>query len=191
MLPFKNILSPTDFSETSFKAIEVANELAQQSSARLALLHVVSISLAGRMPTNFDIKGYVRELESHARKHLKEIIKKTTSKEIICVPLVTIGACADEIVRVAHCEKSDLIVMGTRGRTSPAVFFGSVVERVLLLAPCPVLTTGQNIVVEPRSFLVEDLEDTAWACSLNHDAEIFKSRFGLSRSRGAGKAIRK
>jgi len=152
MLPFKNILSPTDFSEHSYKAIKVASELALHFSARLVVLHVVSLTplITGEMePTNFDVRSYQQELEKDARQQLQDVIKKLVSKDVKnFVPMIISGSYSDEILRVAREEKSDLIVIGTRGRTGVAhLVLGSVAERVVQLAPCPVLTIGPTITV--------------------------------------------
>lgn len=148
MLPFKNILSPTDFSEPSYKAIKVANELALHFSARLVVLHVVPLMTQLTVPdmsTNFDVVRYQKALEADAWKRLQEIVEQMTSKEITCLPMITTGSYSDEILRIAHEEKSDLIVIGTRGRTGlPHLLLGSVAERVVQLASCPVLTIGRK-----------------------------------------------
>jgi nucleotide-binding universal stress UspA family protein len=62
--------------------------------------------------------------------------------------MIASGSYSDEILRVAREEKSDLIVIGTRGRTGIALLvLGSVAERVVQLAPCPVLTIGPTVTV--------------------------------------------
>ncbi|MFH0846929.1 MAG: universal stress protein [Chloroflexota bacterium] len=148
MLPFKNILSPTDFSEHSYKAITVANELALYFGATLCVLHVVSLTpILVSSPTApaFDIATYQERLETNARAELQGLVARLVSKEVKeCEPMVTTGSYADEIIRIANERKSDLIVIGTRGRTGfPHLLLGSVAERVVQLAPCPVLTIGK------------------------------------------------
>lgn len=152
MLPFKNILSPTDFSEPSYKAIKVAGELALHFSARLVVLHVVSLTplITGEMgPTSFDVASYQQELEKDAREQLQEVVEKLVSKDVKnLVPMIASGSYSLEILRIARKEKSDLIVIGTRGRTGVAhLVLGSVAERVVQLAPCPVLTIGPTVTV--------------------------------------------
>lgn len=153
MLPFRNILSPTDFSEPSYKAIRVANELALQFSARLILLHVVSQTpiTANLSPDTliFDVDSYQKELEDDARKQMKHIVDTMISKDIkVFVPMITSGSYPMEILRIAHEEKCDLIVIGTRGRTGIShLVLGSVAERVVQLAPIPVLTIGPTVSV--------------------------------------------
>jgi nucleotide-binding universal stress UspA family protein len=152
MLPFKNILSPTDFSEHSYKAIKVASELALHFSARLVVLHVVSLTplITSSVDTpGFDVAYYQQELEKDAREQLQDVIKKLVSKDVKnFASMIASGSYPDEILRIAREEKSDLIVIGTRGRTGVAhLVLGSVAERVVQLAPCPVLTIGPTITV--------------------------------------------
>ena len=151
MLPFRNILSPTDFSEPSYKAIKVANELALHFSARLVLLHVVSltpiVAVSATDPTVLDVDSYQKELEEDARRQMKQIVDIMISRDIkVFVPMITSGSYPMEILRIAREENSDLIVIGTRGRTGIShLVLGSVAERVVQLATCPVLTIGPTI----------------------------------------------
>lgn len=147
MLPFKRILCPTDFSTPSHEAVKVANELASHFSSQLCLIHVVSLTpivTSPMIPTTFDVAAYQSELEASARIQLKEVIEKYISKDLkTCVPLVTSGYAPDVIVSVAGERDSDLIVMATRGLTGlKHLILGSVAERVVRLAPCPVLVIG-------------------------------------------------
>lgn len=153
MLPFKSILSPTDFSEPSYKAIKIASELALQFKSRLVVLHVVSLAPEIRfadLPGSFDIEKYQRELEADAWKRLREVMDRLVSKELTdSIPKIASGYYPDEILRIAREEHSDLIVIGTRGRTGlPHLLLGSVAERVVQLAPCLVLTVGREVPVE-------------------------------------------
>lgn len=147
MLPFKRILCPTDFSQPSYEALKVGSELAEHFRAQLCVVHVVSltpIAANPMIPTTFDVVAYQKELEASAREQLEEVMKKYVSSELkTCVPIVTSGYAPDEIIRVATERKSDLIVIATRGLTGlRRVVLGSVAERVVRLARCPVLTIG-------------------------------------------------
>jgi nucleotide-binding universal stress UspA family protein len=151
MLPFKNILSPTDFSEPSYKAIKVANELALHFSARLVLLHVVSLTplVTGSMndTPGFDVASYQKVLEEDARRQMRNVVDTLISRDIKpFVSMITSGYYSAEILRIAREENSDLIVIGTRGRTGIShLVLGSVAERVVQLSPCPVLTIGPTV----------------------------------------------
>jgi len=153
MLPFKNVLSPTDFSEPSYKAIKLAGELALHFKSKLTVLHVVSLTPAissAELPTSFDIEGYQQTLEEDARARLREVTDRLIPKDMKDFKLVVSrGYYPDEILRTAKEGKHDLIVIGTRGRTGlPRVLLGSVAERVVQLAPCPVLTIGRTAPIE-------------------------------------------
>jgi nucleotide-binding universal stress UspA family protein len=152
MLPFKNILSPTDFSEPSYKAIKVANELALFFQAKLCVLHVVSLTpllTVDDMPTTVDVGKFQKQLEAAARKQLQDLVDQLIPKRPEGTALmITSGSYADEILRIAGDQKSDLIVIGTRGRTGIShLVLGSVAERVVQLATCPVLTIGPTVSV--------------------------------------------
>jgi nucleotide-binding universal stress UspA family protein len=138
MLPFKKILYPTDFSEASYEALKVANELALHFSAELYLVHVVSPAV----PPSPEFASSVLPLqEESAEKSLQEVAKQRVSKELAAHQIVVLGGAAEEIIRMSEENKADLIVIGTHGQTGwRHMVFGSVAEKVVRLAPCPVLT---------------------------------------------------
>ncbi len=147
MLPIKKILCPTDFSEPSYEAVKVANELAVHFNSWLCLLHVVSLTpiLASSMETSaFNVNAYQKALETSAQEQLREIMAKYISSGLrTWRPIIVSGSAAEEIVRIAEEEQSDLIVMATRGLTGwRHLVFGSVAQKVVQLALCPVLVIG-------------------------------------------------
>ena len=144
MLPFKRILCPTDFSEPACKAIIAAAEIAQASGAELILLHVVApipaLDTASGAPA-FDLASYQDELVRSARLALEERRRRRVPDSVRSRALVTIGDAAHEVTRIAEEEGADLIVIATHGRTGWHLrIFGSVAEKVVRLARCPVLT---------------------------------------------------
>lgn len=144
MLPIKKILCPTDFSEPSYEAVRVANELAVHFSSWLCLLHVVSLTpilSTTVVPTAFDVNAYQKALEDSAREQLQKAVAQYISKELRnCRPVIVSGSAADEIIRIAEEEQADLIVIATHGLTGwRHLIYGSVTERVVQQAPCPVL----------------------------------------------------
>jgi nucleotide-binding universal stress UspA family protein len=153
MLPLKKILCPTDFSEPSYVALNVANEFAVHFSAELILLHVVNpiqilpATGGGLEPSPaLDFGMYLEEMETYAGKSLDELVQKKISGEMPVRPMVIQGDPASEIVNLAATEKMDVIVIATHGLTGWRRFiFGSVTEKVVRLAECPVLT-----IKEPR-----------------------------------------
>lgn len=142
MFPVKTVLCPTDFSEPSGEALKIARELASQVGAGLLLVHVVPVLPALANDPNYVLKvpEYERLLHQDADEKLAQLIKEET-KDTTVRTMVGHGDVADEIVRIAEVEKADLIVIATHGTTGWRRFmFGSVAEKVVRLAKCPVLT---------------------------------------------------
>ena len=144
MLPIKTILCPTDFSGPSYKAIEVANELAVNFSANLILISVVTpihpIGAPG-VPASFKIGEYYEEMIDFATQSLEEIETEKISDGVKTQRVVVQGNAADEIVKRAESDGADIIVIATHGWTGWRRWvFGSVTEKVVRLAKCPVLT---------------------------------------------------
>jgi len=140
----RRILHPTDFSRASGAAFLKAVALAKESRAQLLLVHVML------SPTPFIGDGYVspktyEELEASARRgaqrELAKVVAKAQKAKARVKAVLLEGVPYDRIARVARSKRADLIVMGTHGRSGLSKFFlGSVAERVIARAPCPVLT---------------------------------------------------
>ncbi len=140
------ILVPTDFSEPSDAALEYATTLAVKLGASLRLLHVFEDPyLAGRAfaaemyaPIPADLR---EELLNDIRSGMDERVADLESEGVKTAAEVYTGPTAKTIVEYAKAQAIDLIVMGTHGRGGMAhLLLGSVAERVLRTAPCPVLT---------------------------------------------------
>ncbi len=144
MLPIKKILCPVDFSEPSYEALKVAEELAGQFSSELSVVHVVrevSSSLYGPEFSDFDVDAYQEELEASAKVKLKEVVEERLAKYLKVSQVIMRGKAADRIVEISDEESFDLIVIATHGQTGWRHFvFGSVTEKVVRLGQCPVLT---------------------------------------------------
>lgn len=145
MLRLTQILAPTDFSEHSNEALRHAAELARQFGAKMILLHVVSnealesISKAHVPPHPVDqvYEDLAQEIREQYTRHVAPEVRKTLETEILVLP----GAPSLEIVRAARLKGVDLIVMATHGRTGLShALVGSVTEKVVRKAPCPVLS---------------------------------------------------
>jgi nucleotide-binding universal stress UspA family protein len=145
MITLKRILVPTDFSETSDAALVYGRELARMFGASLDLLHVAE----NVFTRGFAGEGYVailpelqEDLERSARTRLAEMLIDNDEPKLASTPVLrTSSSPAFEIVAYAKDHDIDLIVMGTEGRGGVAhIFMGSVAERVVRAAPCPVLT---------------------------------------------------
>jgi universal stress protein A len=142
-MEIRRILAPTDFSELSKQGLKSALELAEAFGAKLSLLHVVE-------PPPYPVEGIVPshlgatmldDLERQATNDLAQMLSETQASNKDVARRVVVGIPYRKIVDVAEEEKIDLIVMTTHGRTGLShLVMGSVAEKIVRTAPCPVLT---------------------------------------------------
>jgi nucleotide-binding universal stress UspA family protein len=145
VIALKNILVPTDFSEPSEVALRYARALAEAFGASLHLLHVLdegylawAASEGFASPMSADVRG---EAEKSAEGRLQRMMPEAERQQYRARLVVLTGTPFVEVVRYARDQSIDLIVMGTHGRGVIAhLLMGSVAERVVRKAPCPVLT---------------------------------------------------
>lgn len=147
MLPIKKILCPTDFSEPSFKGIEVAKEFAEYFSAKLNLINVVTpvypVGAPG-IPASYATEEYYEQMVQFAHRSLDEIKRKQIPAGVKTERFVARGNAVDEIIKRAEDENVDLIVIATHGWTGwRRMVFGSVTDKVVRLATCSVLTVSE------------------------------------------------
>jgi universal stress protein A len=143
MFPVKKILCPTDFSEPSLEGVKAAAEFAAEYSAEVIVLHVIPPAHTLTPPTipSGKVLEYYEDLTRFAQKSLDELSDEKFSKDLSVSSRVVQGNPSDEIVHTALEEKVDLIVISTHGATGWRRFmFGSVAEKVVRMAGCPVLT---------------------------------------------------
>ncbi len=146
MLPVKKILCPTDFSEPSYEALKVADELAVHFGATLHIVNVVPVVPIVEAPigvesASFNVASYQQELEGQAERSIKNLLGQRVSQGVNVVSDVLIGNDAGEILRYAQENSIDLIVIATHGRSGWRRFIsGSVTEQIVRQAPIPVLT---------------------------------------------------
>jgi nucleotide-binding universal stress UspA family protein len=142
MVSFRKILVPVDFSDHSARALDLAVEVAGAFQARVELLHCYQLSPAALSPYGMVLpESFDREVREAAARRLAEWRDKVAARGIqvganlsSMLPSLAITDTADEL-------GADLIVMGTRGLSGlKHVLLGSVAERVLRTARCPVLT---------------------------------------------------
>jgi nucleotide-binding universal stress UspA family protein len=142
-MEIRHILAPVDFSEYSKSAVEMALGLAKTFGAKLSLLHVVE-------PPPYPIEGYapsaleaslLGDLERQAAQELARLLPNAAAAGVEVARHVVVGSAYRKIIETAEAEHVDLIVMATAGRTGfSRLVLGSVAERVVRTAPCPVLT---------------------------------------------------
>ena len=140
----RRILHPSDFTSFSRAALRKAIEMAKSNRAELLLVHVVSpiVPVPGDAyisPRMYDeLAGSAR---AAAQKQLDKLAAQVKKARVKSRSFVLEGAPAEEIVRFVKGRRVDLIVMGTHGRAGLAkLFVGSVADRVVASASCPVLT---------------------------------------------------
>lgn len=147
MKSFDRIIAPVDFSHCSRTALNYAISLAQQLGAELRILHVcevpalVSPDLVVTIPDQptQTISEWVR---SEATAGMEDFMKEVVRPEGVPMEIKLVaGDAPDRIAKEAEEYNADLVVMGTHGRRGVAhLIMGSVAERTLRVAPCPVLT---------------------------------------------------
>jgi universal stress protein A len=140
--PFKRILAPVDFDPSSLKALELAAKIAKQSDGTIFILHIVPVDMdVSGMPQYVDL---IKRQESLDRDKLTALAKQHLA-EAKWEILDEMGEPADVIAQVATQMSADLIVMVTHGRRGLArLVEGSIAEKVLRHAPCPVLAVRQE-----------------------------------------------
>ena len=137
------ILVPCDFSEHSERAFAWAVDIAEKHKAKLLLVHILSLlPQVLALPQDL-LDAMEKKHTADAEQHLQASLAKClSSKNIAVETAIRKGDPFREICGIAETQQPDLIVMGSRGRTGLAhVLMGSVAERIVRHAPCPVLVT--------------------------------------------------
>jgi nucleotide-binding universal stress UspA family protein len=140
----QHILVPLDFSPYADRALEYAITLAQQLQARLTLLHVLHLTPRemGELTAAPSLEAYLQRVETDAQHQIQVARERVHQAGLPCDSVVVQGVPYQTIVELARSRAIDLIAMGTHGWTGLLhVLLGSVAERVVRLAPCPVLVT--------------------------------------------------
>jgi universal stress protein A len=142
MTRIQRILVPVDFSETSKRALEYANFFAQRFDAKLDVLHVWRPSeYAGDEMVVFTRSQPELTLSTFLRNHADQQLTGFLQGVAHSNRMLESGEPGQVIATVAGEGGYDLVIMGTHGRTGLShVMMGSVAEKVVRLAPCPVLT---------------------------------------------------
>jgi nucleotide-binding universal stress UspA family protein len=144
MISLKKVLCPIDHSDCSKEALKYAVSLAMKDEAKLLLLHVI------------DMRSFSEGLDAMSKPLPdEETLEQLRVKLLDCIPeeirddmdveaIVTQGIPFAEIISVAKEKEIDMIVIGSHGRTGIShMMLGSVSEKVIRKAPCPVLTVRQ------------------------------------------------
>ncbi len=147
MFPFQKILCPTDFSEASLCGLKMASEMAEKFGSEVIVLYVnkpiqhLPSPQIEASEIAFDTAAYERQVSEEAHANLATIAASIFPDGMEPGLEVRLGQPSQEILKVADEEKADAIFMATHGRTGlKHIVFGSVAERVVSRANCPVLT---------------------------------------------------
>ena len=153
MLPPKLIMPPIDFSEPSQDVLKTATELASCFGAELCLVHVVPAIL--KLPsasTIFHEGEYEQQLHEDAQRRLDEMVRAVGRRGVAARTVVgTANDVSMELLRIAEHNGVDMIVIATHGMTGwHKLAFGSVIDKVVRLAACPVLVLRVQAEAESR-----------------------------------------
>lgn len=147
MIKIETILVPTDFSAFSKYALQYAIAFAQTFKARIILTHITperdmnAIRSASVYMAGENLEELVKQRKAADRKQLDEFIPPELKKGITVETIHRVGIPFMEIIKVAREKEVDLIVIATHGESGLShILFGSVAEKVVRKAPCPVLS---------------------------------------------------
>lgn len=143
MHDIKKILVPVDFSENSAKLMKSAEYFAKKHEARLAVVFVMQSfdDYSGFFVPHMPIAQFEEEMRQSAEKKMESFLSENMDESVPHDAKVLGGDIAEEIIGLAGKEGVDLIIMGTHGyKGLEKVLFGSVAEKVVKMAPCPVMT---------------------------------------------------
>jgi universal stress protein A len=144
MSQIKRMLVPTDFSPASDVAFAYALDMAARQQCTVHVLHVIDdASLATAYPDGFyvELPELRAKLLDEASRRLEAMTHACVARNVTASSEVVVGRPTRAIVEVATAKGTDLIVMGTHGRSGFAhLVLGSVAERIVRTAPCAVLT---------------------------------------------------
>jgi len=137
----RKIVVPVDLDKNTPKIVDYALFIAQQFDAEVTLLHAVEFIVLGEMALgNPNYDDYNTSRKDEARESLEKIIQNSLGKWKKVKSKVLMGDILDEILHYAKEEQCDLIIMGSHGKRGlEKILLGSVAERVLKNAHCPVL----------------------------------------------------
>jgi nucleotide-binding universal stress UspA family protein len=155
MVALKNILVATDFSEPSAVALAYGRDLARSYGARLHVLHVIEdVMIRYSSEIGFALPELQADLEKAARRDLDSLLAADGPRTTDVVSTIETSVnIPGAIVAYARESDIDLIVTGTHGRGAVShLLMGSVAERVVRSAPCPVLTVREH----ERDFIAPD-----------------------------------
>ncbi|MBI3786189.1 MAG: universal stress protein [Deltaproteobacteria bacterium] len=149
-MAIKRILIPVDFSDDSLNALAYARDFAVAASPELVVLHVIEpvyyASPTDLYATSPNLALLLEEQRKAGKEQLGRIAADLEKKGHRVRTLLKTGSPAQVIVDTAKAAKADLVIVSTHGRTGLAhMVMGSVAEKVVRTAACPVLTVRRTV----------------------------------------------
>jgi nucleotide-binding universal stress UspA family protein len=143
--PFTHVLVPTDFSESASNALDLAATLVRPGGAGITILHVIEVPVA--YSGEISVTDFARDLDTRSTQALDSAAARVKGR--VSVPVETrsrIGYPGAQTLGALEDDPSvDLVVMGSHGRTGiMRVLLGSVAEKIVRHAKCPVLVTRKR-----------------------------------------------
>ena len=137
-MAFRNILVPTDGSEYTKLAIDRAIEFAKEVGGSITAIYVIDHTVFGNIPMDSSVTSVYDRMEKEGHEATKYVMELCEKNGVEAKELIVEGAPVKAIVNAS--SDYDIIVMGTLGRTGFAkLMMGSVAERVVRYAKCPVM----------------------------------------------------
>ena len=135
---FKNILVPTDLSEKSMKALEIAVRMGSGDDGKITLLHVIETIEEAE---DEEFKAFYQKLTERAQRKMEEIADRYRAEKEMIGKEIVFGNRVREIVRFAHNKDVDLIMLSSHRieTIDPGVGWATISYRVAILAHCPVM----------------------------------------------------
>jgi nucleotide-binding universal stress UspA family protein len=164
-IALKNILFATDFSTAAHAAVPFAIQIARRYGAKVYGIHVNRFDdYTSATPNAWAAMAEAREREIKEQTQLLEKELKGIEHEVV----IGEGNVWEAVSNLIQQKQIDLIVIGTRGRTGfEKVFLGSVAEGILRQAPCPVLTVGPHVTLQPEK--AAEMREILYATDLATD----------------------
>ena len=153
-MPRPRFLVPLDFSEYANQVLDYTIHLARKLGARVTLLHVIQSLPFGGVDMGVTLPyTLLQDLEAEVRHRMESALERVTAAGLEGDIVVVHGVPFHDIIETAKTQQVALIIMGTQGRTGyQYLLLGSVAEKVVRLAPCPVLVVRQpTVTVVPVS----------------------------------------
>jgi nucleotide-binding universal stress UspA family protein len=142
---FKRVMWATDGSEASDKTMQTAKELAAETDGELLVVYSEEFTFPGKGGPSLPVHADEESVQDKIKRQVEELSQDGVSVRLE-ITKSRVGNAAHELAEVAAKEHTDVIVVGTRGHTLlRGLLLGSVTQRLLQIAPCPVLAVPTRL----------------------------------------------